>query len=198
MAMADAPRVSLRPLRARDAGRLLRWRNLPDVARWMYRDHEISEEEHRRWLKAALADPRRQYWIIEANDRPVGLANLYDLSPEDGKTAWAYYIADPAQRGTGIGAFVEFWVIERVFGRLRLGKLWCEVIAENEPVCRLHESFGFQREAFFRQHVRKGGEPLDVVGLGLLASDWARLRPASVKRLESRGFDLTSAFAVDA
>jgi UDP-4-amino-4,6-dideoxy-N-acetyl-beta-L-altrosamine N-acetyltransferase len=196
--MADAPHVTLRTLRSGDGGQVLRWRNLPEVARWMYRDQQITMEEHRRWLKAALSDPRRQYWIIEANGEPVGLANLYDLSPEDRKTAWAYYIADPGQRGTGIGAFVEFWIVEHVFSRLGLGKLWCEVIAENEAVCRLHESFGFRREALFRQHVWKAGEPLDVVGFGLLASDWSELRATSISRLESRGFDLSSVPAIDA
>lgn len=196
--MAEPPRAMLRALRSRDGGRLLRWRNQPDVSRWMYRDHEISKEEHRRWLKGALSDPRRKYWIIEAAGRPVGLANLYDLSPEDGKAAWAYYIADPGQRGTGVGAFVEFWIIEYVFRTLGFGKLWCEVIAENESVCRLHESFGFRREAFFRQHVRKAGEPVDVVGLGLLAAEWAELRSTAANRLESRGFDLSSVPAADA
>lgn len=190
--MAEAPRITLRAPRPRDRSRLLRWRNLPDVARWMYRDHEISREEHRRWFENALSDPQRQYWIIEADGRPVGLANLYDLSPEDAKSAWAYYIADPACRGLGIGAFVEFWIIEYVFRELGLGKLWCEVIVENDAVCRLHESFGFQREALYRQHVRKGGKAVDVVGLGLIASDWIEQRPVSMNRLERKGFDLSA------
>ena len=52
----------------------------------------------------------------------------------------------------------------------------------------MHESFGFQREALYRDHVWKDGRGHDVVGLGLLAADWARLRPASVERLQARGF----------
>jgi RimJ/RimL family protein N-acetyltransferase len=99
-------------------------------------------------------------------------------------------LADPSTRGQGIGAFVEYWVIEHVFAELRLNKLWCEVLIGNEAVWRLHEGFGFQREALFRQHVRKDGAPADVVGLGMLASDWAAARAASRQRLVSRGFDL--------
>jgi RimJ/RimL family protein N-acetyltransferase len=81
-------------------------------------------------------------------------------------------------------------VIEHVFGDLGLNKLWCEVLVDNEGVWKLHEGFGFQREALFRQHVRKDGVPADVVGLGLLASDWARQRQISRSRLVARGFDL--------
>ena len=186
----SAPNVVMRPLESGDRDRLLAWRNQPEVARWMYSDHVITTEEHARWFEGALIDPRRRYWVIEADGRPVGLANLYDLSPEHARTAWAYYLADPSTRGQGIGAFVEYWVIEHVFGALNLNKLWCEVLADNEPVWRLHEGFGFRREALFRRHVRKDGAPADVVGLGLLASDWAAARATSRARLVSRGFEL--------
>lgn len=190
--MSAAPNVELRPLAAADRDRLLAWRNLPEIARWMYSDHAITPDEHARWFAAALADTRRRYWVIEAGGLPVGLANLYDLAPEHGRTAWAYYLADPSTRGQGIGAFVEYWVIEHVFGALDLNKLWCEVLIDNEAVWRLHEGFGFRREALLREHVRKGGIPTDVVGLGLLKSDWAATREVSRARLASRGFDLSA------
>lgn len=186
----STPRVNLRPLEDSDSARLLAWRNLPEVARWMYSDHLISAEEHDRWFVGAISDPRRRYWIIEMDGTPVGLANLYDLAPEHGRASWAYYLAEPSTRGQGVGAFVEYWVIEHVFGELGLNKLWCEVLIGNEAVWRLHEGFGFQREALFRQHVRKDGKAADVVGLGLLKSDWAATREASRARLVARGFDL--------
>ena len=188
--MSAAPQVRLRPLDAGDRDRLLAWRNQPEVARWMYSDHTIAPEEHARWFEAALADARRRYWVIEADGKPVGLANLYDIAPEHRRCAWAYYLADPSTRGQGIGAYVEYWVIEHVFGELALNKLWCEVLIDNEPVWRLHEGFGFTREALFREHVMKAGAPADVVGLGLLAADWAARREASRERLRGRGFDV--------
>lgn len=180
--------VTLRDVGPADRDRLLDWRNQPDVARWMYTDHVISPAEHDRWLTAALADPSRKYWIIELDGEPVGLANLYDISKANRKTAWAYYLASPSVRGKGVGAFVEFWMIEHVFKTLGLDKLCCEVLVENEAVWKIHESFGFQREALFRHHVWKAGQPLDVVGLGLLAQDWAKVRGESVERLRAKGY----------
>lgn len=181
--------VTLRPAEPGDSARLLDWRNLPDVARWMYTDHVITPDEHARWYAGALADPSRKYWIIELDGEPVGLANLYDLSPANRKTSWAYYLASPLVRGKGVGAFVEFWVIEHVFNDLGLDKLCCEVLIENEAVWKIHQSFGFQREALFRHHVWKAGHPLDVVGLGLLAEDWAKVREDSAQRLRAKGYD---------
>jgi UDP-4-amino-4,6-dideoxy-N-acetyl-beta-L-altrosamine N-acetyltransferase len=188
--MSPAPDVTLRPITPEDRDRLLDWRNLPEIARWMYSDHRISPEEHARWFTHALSDPARCYWIIQLDGRPVGLANLYDIALANRRAAWAYYLADPAVRGKGVGAYVEFWVIEHVFGALGLNKLWCEVLIANEAVWKLHQSFGFEREALFRAHAWKGGAAFDVVGLGLLASDWAAVRPACAQRLRDKGFEI--------
>jgi len=186
--MTQAVDVKMRPPGPEDSARLLAWRNLPEIRRWMYTDHLISQAEHDRWFAAALADPARRYWIIELDGVPVGLANLADMSPAHRRTAWAYYLADPSVRGRGIGAYVEYFVIEHVFAELGLNKLCCEVLIENEAVWKMHEAFGFQREALFRQHIWKDGTASDVVGLGLLADDWAAIRPASRERLAARGF----------
>ena len=68
-------------------------------------------------------------------------------------------------------------------------KLWCEVLLENEAVWKLHESFGFVREALYREQVFKAGRFQDVVGLGMLARDWRAARPAIEARLRERGHD---------
>ena len=58
--MSGTPIVVLRTLETADRGRLLVWRNQPEIARWMYSDHPIAPEEHARWFEGALADPRRR------------------------------------------------------------------------------------------------------------------------------------------
>ena len=88
---------------------------------------------------------------------------------------------------------VEYAVLQHVFEHRALNKLWCEVLADNEAVWKLHLSFGFVREATFRQHVLKGDAYRDVVGLGLLAADWRRIRPDCEARLRAKGQPLPSA-----
>lgn len=186
-----APTVSLRALHADDQLRLLTWRNDPEIRRWMYTDHWISHEEHAAWFDFALVDPSRRYWVVESDGQPVGLANLYTLDPKNRRASWAYYLGEPDARGKGVGAMVEYAVIEAAFDAHGLNKLWCEVLADNRGVLRLHESFGFQREAVFRQHLMKDGDWTDVVGLGLLRADWDAARARCRARLEARGFDLS-------
>jgi UDP-4-amino-4,6-dideoxy-N-acetyl-beta-L-altrosamine N-acetyltransferase len=183
-----APTILLRDLFEDDRLRILTWRNSPEVAAYMYSDHAISQAEHDRWFDGLAGDDRRHYWIIEVDGEPVGLANLADIDRTHRRCAWAYYLASPSVRGLGVGSFVEFQVIEHVFGTLGLEKLWCEVLASNEAVWKLHMLHGFEREALFRRHVIKNGERVDVIGLGLLAEDWSARRGDMAERLRARGF----------
>ena len=186
--MSEAVDARLRPATAADSERLLQWRNLPDVARWMYSDHLITPDEHARWIVAALTDPTRRYWIVEMDGAPVGMAGLVDISQQNRKATLVHYLADPATRGEGLGAFIEVWLLDQTFRELKLNKLCCEVLAVNERARTMHEGFGFTREAYYRAHVWKAGAPCDVVGLAILADEWTTARPAAIARLQARGF----------
>ncbi|WGM38566.1 UDP-4-amino-4,6-dideoxy-N-acetyl-beta-L-altrosamine N-acetyltransferase [Caulobacter sp. NIBR1757] len=183
--------VSLRPLRAEDGETVLAWRNSAAVAPYMYSEHRITPAEHAAWLARALeeggrAEGDRRFWIIELDAAGVGLANLAKIDRANSKCEWAYYLADPATRGRGVGSVVEWLVLAFVFERLGLNRLWCEVLVENEAVWGLHERFGFVREALLRAHVRKAGVFRDVVGLGMLSADWPAARAAALARLAEK------------
>lgn len=166
---------------------VLAWRNAPEVAAHMYTDHVVTPDEHARWIAAVLHADDRRYWIVEMDDQPVGLANVVRIDRANRRCEWAYYLADPSTRGRGVGAAVEYMVLREVFGPMALNKLSCEVFVENEAVWKLHESFGFTREAHYREHVWKGGRFRDVYGLAIRAEDWARVRPGIEARLRERG-----------
>jgi UDP-4-amino-4,6-dideoxy-N-acetyl-beta-L-altrosamine N-acetyltransferase len=164
--------VNLRPLELGDIIRVREWRNMPEIGRYMYTAHQISEPEHAAWFAKALDAPDRTYWIIELDGRPVGLANLYDINREHARAYWAFYLADPSVRGRGVGSATERFVLDYAFRTLGLNKLCCEVLSNNEAVVAMHEKFGFRVDGTLRQHIRKDGEWLDVVALSQLASEW--------------------------
>jgi UDP-4-amino-4,6-dideoxy-N-acetyl-beta-L-altrosamine N-acetyltransferase len=171
--------VALRELQLADATRILEWRNLPEVATYMYTDHWISEAEHARWFAGAMTDDTKQYWIIELDRTPVGLANLYDISTLHKRCYWAFYLADDRVRGKGVGSFTERFVMRHVFETMRLEKLCCEVLATNEAVVKMHQRYGFAIDGVLRQHVIKAGKRIDVVTMSLLRETWASGRWAS-------------------
>ena len=182
------PDVRLRPVDESDRDRLLAWRNSPPVARFMYSDHLIAREEHDRWFDGLVGHPRRRDWVVLLDNAPVGLTSLVDIDRDQGRATIARYLAEERARGQGLGGFTEFKVADHAFQILGLRKLWSEVLAGNEAALASHLSSGFQREALFRAHVVKQGQPVDVVGLGLLAEDWRGHRPRLRARLAAKGF----------
>jgi len=181
--------VLLRPLLTDDCDRLFLWRNNPDVARYMYTSHKIGLDEHRQWFARVEGDRSRRYWICEVNGEPAGLVNLADIDLGNHRCSWAYYIAEPGARGKGVGSAIEFAMLDYVFSSLGLNKLWCEVLVGNEPVIALHQQFGFSREAVFRDHIRKDGRFIDVVGLGMTAADWRVMRATAAERLQKKSIE---------
>lgn len=170
--------ILLTPIKETDIELIRNWRNSPGVSSYMYTDSEISEEEQKTWYNKTLTDATSKYWIIEYEGRKLGLAYLTDINTTFKSCFWAFYLGDISVRGAGIGAKVEFQVINYVFDELHLNKLRCEVFTFNDRVIKMHEKFGFRREAYFRQHCYKNGKFEDVVGLALLKSEWEQQKAA--------------------
>ncbi|MBI4789814.1 MAG: UDP-4-amino-4,6-dideoxy-N-acetyl-beta-L-altrosamine N-acetyltransferase [Chloroflexi bacterium] len=164
--------ISLRELREEDKDKIRNWRNKPEIARYMYTEHVISEQEHDRWFARITSDPTCHYWIIAVDDRDVGLVNIYDLDLRNKRCYWAFYVAEEGLRGRGVGSFVEYAILSYVFEQIGLEKLCCEVLAFNEPVVEMHKKFGFQVEGKFRSHIWKDGQFVDVFSLGIMRREW--------------------------
>lgn len=186
------PEVALRLVEEGDRDRLLAWRNSPQVAAFMYSDHLIGREEHDRWFDGLIGHPRRRDWVVLLDTAPVGLTSLVDIDKAQGRGTIARYMAEESARGLGLGGFTEFKVADHAFGALGLRKLWSEVLATNQAALASHLASGFQREALFRAHVVKQGQPVDVIGLGLLAEDWRAQRAQVRARLLAKGFAETA------
>jgi UDP-4-amino-4,6-dideoxy-N-acetyl-beta-L-altrosamine N-acetyltransferase len=148
------------------------WRNSESISKFMYTDDVISSEQQIKWFEKISNDSSQKYWIVYNNSEPVGQVSLYLIKPRFKTCYWAYYIGNENAAGTGIGAKIEFKLLNYVFDEMKFNKLCCEVFVFNESVIRLHEKFGFRREGYFRQHIFKNNQYLDVVSMALLKSEW--------------------------
>lgn len=168
--------IKLVKLQKEDLELVRAWRNLDEVSKYMYTSSIISEQDQINWFEKVNNDSTCRYWIIEYDGKKLGLASVYAINSLYDSCTWAFYLGDSSVRGAGIGSKVEYNMLQFVFETLKLNKLNCTVFPFNESVIKMHESFGFRREAFFRQHVLKDQKYYDVVGLALLKSEWVQIR----------------------
>jgi UDP-4-amino-4,6-dideoxy-N-acetyl-beta-L-altrosamine N-acetyltransferase len=145
-------------------------RNQDQVRKSMYTDHEISLAEHTSWLRQLKTDDKQIVFIVLRENVSIGVVSLSSIDKLHKKSDWAFYL-DQKQRG-GLGAALEFALLNYVFGELGLEKLNCEVIETNESVVRMHKKFSFKEEGFRKSNIVKNGERIGVHLLGLTKSDW--------------------------
>lgn len=162
--------TALRPLQEADLEVVRAWRNHIDVRRFMYTQHEISEQEHRAWFQRAQTDSQRHLLLAERADQPFGFVNIQVLDVVAKRAEWGFYLAPEAERGSGQALGTA--ALNHAFCHLALHKLCSETFADNLRSIRFHERLGFIREAQLRDHHFDGNTYHDVIGFGLLCSEW--------------------------
>lgn len=175
--------IDLVKLNKSDLELVRNWRNSKEVSQYMYSENYISEDQQLKWFEKIDNRSDSIYWIIEYNGKKLGLASITGIDPVLQSCFWAFYLGNTDSRGAGIGAKIEYNVLKYVFEELNLNKLRCEVFVTNENVIRMHEKFGFRREAYYREHCIKGNQKLDVVGLAILKSEWIQLKNQIYERV---------------
>ncbi len=169
--------IKLKELTLQDIEQVRQWRNSEEVASYMYTEEHITEEQQQNWFNKIKDEKSSHYWVIEYNGKKLGLASVTGIDQTLQSCYWAFYLGETSVRGAGIGAKIEYHIISFVFDLLKLNKLRCEVFTSNEKVIKMHEKFGFRREAYYREHCIKNNIKLDVVGLALLESEWRIIEP---------------------
>ncbi|MFD1983355.1 UDP-4-amino-4,6-dideoxy-N-acetyl-beta-L-altrosamine N-acetyltransferase [Mesorhizobium newzealandense] len=150
------------------------WRNAPAVRANMYTRHEISQAEHLSWWKQTSGCDDQKYFMYECNGIGHGIVGITSIDFLNANCSWAFYASTDAPKG--VGSRMEYLALEYVFGQMGLHKLYCEVLAFNEAVIKLHQKFGFRVEGVFHQHHSIDGKYVDIYRLGLLAPEWSSIR----------------------
>ena len=159
----------VRPMLDTDLGRVLAWRNHPDIRRYMYTQHEITFAEHSRWFERVSRNNNYYLLIFEIDDKPLGFINIHKVA-EGGIADWGFYVAPDAPKGTGkkLGQAA----LEYAFSTVRLHKICGQALGYNAPSICFHQCLGFRQEGRQQEQFYDGQDYHDVVCFGLLASEW--------------------------
>ncbi|AMK26080.1 MULTISPECIES: UDP-4-amino-4,6-dideoxy-N-acetyl-beta-L-altrosamine N-acetyltransferase [Sphingobium] len=163
---------------------MLSWRNATNVRANMYTRHVISLDEHLAWWANVREREDVRYFMYEFQEIPSGIVGLTEIDRDSANCCWAFYASPDAPKGSGVR--MEYLTLEYAFNDLNLVKIYCEVLAFNKSVIKLHQKFGFQVEGIFRQQHRVDGQLTDIYRLGLLSGEWAAKREELLPKLLHR------------
>ncbi len=108
-----------------------RWRNHPEVRRWMYTDHEISKEEHLSFIETLRHDKRNFYYLVYKVDKAVGVLSLTRVDFRNRNAYFGIY-GNPEEKIHGAALILEKSAISLAFDVAQLHTLKLEVIEDNE------------------------------------------------------------------
>ena len=94
--------IKLRQVTPKDKEMLLAWANDPVVRFQAINQHEITIDEHSKWIYQNLNDPNTRMWILEYNGIPTGQIRWV----LNGKEAILDYSISYAFRGRGLGEVI--------------------------------------------------------------------------------------------
>lgn len=171
----------LRTINSSELELMLSWRNAPSVRQNMYTRHEISLSEHLAWWGRIRDRSDQRYFMYEFQGSPLGVVAFTHMDSGSQNSSWAFYASPEAPKGTG--SKMEFLTLEYAFGYIGLHKLYCEVLAFNSPVIKLHQKFGFKVEGVLREQHLVDKSFVDVYRLGILASEWDSQRETMRQKL---------------
>lgn len=152
-----------------DQSRVLMWRNNFDVRRFMYTQHEITVDEHKRWFDLALKDESRYPLIYEIDNISIGFI-IFNQHGSSAVADWGFYLASNAPKASGYQLGLS--ALDYAFNNLKFHKVCGEVLAFNERSIHTHLKLGFKQEGVLREHYFDGTDYHDVVSFGLLDFEW--------------------------
>lgn len=152
-----------------DLEQVLAWRNHQDVRRYMYTQHEISLEEHKRWFERCSQDPNKHVLIFETNSQPLGFVN-FNVTTVGSISDWGFYVSPYAAKGTGRNLGRS--ALHHAFTKLQIHKICGQALAYNERSVRFHQSMGFSKEGILRDQHFDGVRHHDIICFGLLSREW--------------------------
>lgn len=175
--------VELRSLQKSDLEQVLRWRNQPDVASYMFVTDEISMEEHLNWFNSLTSND--VYLVIQVDQKQIGVINVKQIDWENRSGEAGIFIGEKAYRNSPIAMQAIFALMDTFFDdfnfkmlkatvkrtnvsaidfNLRLGY---EICAEEEDQIRMRvsaENYASAREKFrsILKKIEPSGKSLEL------------------------------------
>lgn len=140
-----APRVTLVPVTQNIETRhnWLNWLNDPDINQWMYSDKPYTLEEVYRWIDRVVSDPKRHYFSIISEGKPVGFVSLREDHKPSNTAEIGIVIGEKDQQSHGIGKETIKQVLEYAKNETSITTIRANIKPNNEKSIRLFTGFGF-------------------------------------------------------
>lgn len=151
-------------------------RNHLQIRRFMYNPHEISVEEHARWIVGLEGVSDRRFYVVFSGEDIAGTVNWSSRGQQAGELYWGFYV-NPGMTGHGIGTAMLRQFLDMIFADGETGRVIGEALQDNAASQALHKRLGFVEQGL-RDVEDDNGETRIAVRFALTRGDWLEIATA--------------------
>lgn len=165
----DKDRI-IRSVSDSDTENILRWRNSENVKKFFNYQKEITEAEHKEWLKEKVYKGFVHQFVIydESLKKDIGSVYLKNVDNVNRKAEYGVFIGERDAIGRGIGTIIAQAMIKYAFNTLHLHRLYLQVHKDNLGAIRCYEKAGFKKEAILKDDIFVNGRFCDIIIMGIV------------------------------
>jgi len=108
--------------------------------------------------------------VFNRNGLVIGVIEVNEINFLNKTALWAIYLASDYRQG--LGAVLEFYMMDYLFNEIGLEKIECTVLETNPAVLKMHLKFGYEIEGIKKNHVQRDLSRLNLYLLGLNKNRW--------------------------
>lgn len=122
---------------------ILKWRNNPNIKKYMYTKDDISLENHLKFIDSLKNSKDELYFIVKKDDEYIGVIDFVNIKLNESLIMGIY--TNPNLKGNG--KILLETIINFSFNIIKVKKIFAEVFFENEKAFSLYKTYGFKEYA---------------------------------------------------
>jgi UDP-2,4-diacetamido-2,4,6-trideoxy-beta-L-altropyranose hydrolase/UDP-4-amino-4,6-dideoxy-N-acetyl-beta-L-altrosamine N-acetyltransferase len=119
----------------------LKWRNHPNISKWMFTQKPISLNAHLDYIESLKSRKDRVYFLVKKASRAIGVIDFTNID-HDNKRAELGIYSNPQIKG--VGSILMTSILDYAFGVLKIETLASEVFKENSAAIKLYRRYNFK------------------------------------------------------
>ncbi len=167
--------IFFRKVTVDDAEMLLKWRQDPEITRFLYTDIDHGVSEQREWIKSCDAREDFYHFVMCFDDRPIGYLSFADYDRQNRRCSTGQYVYEQDDRRR-YGGLLHTYIMDYGFYKLDCHKIVNSFMAVNERIVKIQEILKYRHVGLYKDHIYKHDRYYDMHVFELLRSEWATHR----------------------
>ena len=167
--------IKLRPIERSDLPIIQEWRNEQKLMRYFREYRLFSLDQKESWYDSMIKDNRFEFFIIEGQDVPLGVAGLTYIDWVNRHADVHFYIGkDNLWIDNEFTPQAFDCILDYAFNKLNLNKVWAEIYSIDKLKLDFFKEKGFTVDANLREHYFYNGQYHTSHLLSLLRNEYTQ------------------------